>query len=75
MPNDPLVIIILEFVASVIAMAISYVPKTSAFIIFWTLEELRAKRKKQLKKDTASKIKSLVEEVCSSLLYFLFIPL
>ncbi|CAK7332045.1 unnamed protein product [Dovyalis caffra] len=27
-------------------------------------EELRAKRKKQLRKDTASKIKSLVDEVC-----------
>jgi DnaJ family protein C protein 8 len=28
-------------------------------------EELRMKRKKHLRKDTASKIKSLVEEVCS----------
>lgn len=29
----------------------------------WTAEELQAKRKKQLKKDTATKIKSLVDEV------------
>jgi len=35
-----------------------------------TAEELRAKRKKQLKKDTASKMKSLVEEVCIILLGF-----
>ena len=40
----------------------------SFFLMTWTAEELRAKRKKQLKKDTASKIKSLVEEVCVVLL-------
>lgn len=34
------------------------------FLLICVTEELRAKRKKQLKKDTASKIKSLVEEVC-----------
>ena len=34
-------------------------------------EELRAKRKKQLKKDTASKIKSLVDEVCEVLIIYL----
>lgn len=40
------------------------------FPLMWTAEELRAKRKKQLKKDTASKLKSLVEEVCLVLLGF-----
>ena len=41
----------------------------------WTAEELRAKRKKQLKKDIASKIKSQVDEVISSLasVFFLFL--
>lgn len=34
-------------------------------VLMRTAEELRAKRKKQLKKDTASKIKSLVDEVFS----------
>lgn len=33
------------------------------YIYICTAEELRAMRKKQLKKDNASKIKSLVDEV------------
>jgi hypothetical protein len=36
----------------------------------WAAEELRVKRKKHLKKDTASKMKSLVDEVSVVLLGF-----
>lgn len=43
--------------------------KYHSFFLIWATDELRAKRKKQLKKDTASKIKSLVNEVFSAPVY------
>lgn len=43
---------------------------------FLDVEELRGKRKKMLKKDNASKLKSLVDEVMYALLYiFLLLKL
>ena len=40
-----------------------------SFLQLWNAEELKMKRKKQLKKNTASKIKSLVDEVTKPFLF------